>query len=229
MYGLDAVLSAIDRVNVDEIICLGDVASTGPQPLETLSRIAELNCPVVMGNCDAHLLNPVDTSTDEDMRRFNEIETWTAYQLAQADLDFITSFQLTVSIDLGRQSLLCYHGSPHSYDDVIEPATPEDELDRHFEGHAADVFAGGHTHMQMLRRYATSLVVNPGSVGMAYDRTRPAEDVRCAPWAEFGILTVEGDDVAFELRRVAYDTAPVAQAIETSGMPHADWLASGWR
>lgn len=36
---LDVVLADIGRDSVDHIICLGDVAGTGPQPVETLERI----------------------------------------------------------------------------------------------------------------------------------------------------------------------------------------------
>jgi predicted phosphodiesterase len=40
-------------------------------------------------------------------------------------------------------------------------------------GHA--IFAGGHTHFAMVCRFGAAFVINPGSVGMAYDRTGPAD------------------------------------------------------
>ena len=52
---LDAVLEELEREGVDQILCLGDVA-VGPQPTETLERVRELGCPVVMGNWDAYFL-----------------------------------------------------------------------------------------------------------------------------------------------------------------------------
>lgn len=51
-FALEAVLNDLYRRRIDHIICLGDVLPFGPQPLECLNRVRELNCPVVMGNAD---------------------------------------------------------------------------------------------------------------------------------------------------------------------------------
>jgi predicted phosphodiesterase len=55
LVSFDAVLADIDRARMDQIVCLGDVAATGPQPRETLARLRRLGCPVVLGNADAWL------------------------------------------------------------------------------------------------------------------------------------------------------------------------------
>ncbi len=45
--------------------------------------------------------------------------------------------------------------------------------------------AGGHTHIQMLRRYQDVFVLNPGSVGLAYEHVPwPSATVRNPPWGE---------------------------------------------
>jgi predicted phosphodiesterase len=54
---LDAVLDALNTEPPDQIVCLGDVAATGPQPQEVLRRLRGLGYPVVMGNADAELLD----------------------------------------------------------------------------------------------------------------------------------------------------------------------------
>ncbi len=56
-HALDAVLSDIERAGVDDVICLGDVATLGPSPASCLERIGELGCRCVMGNHDAFLLD----------------------------------------------------------------------------------------------------------------------------------------------------------------------------
>lgn len=53
LLALEAVLSALGRDGVDDLICLGDVASLGPQPAEVIARLRALGCPVLMGNTDA--------------------------------------------------------------------------------------------------------------------------------------------------------------------------------
>ncbi|HEU5349636.1 MAG TPA: metallophosphoesterase family protein, partial [Ktedonobacterales bacterium] len=54
----DAVQAALQAEGVERFVCLGDVVAIGPQPREVLRRLRELNCPVVMGNTDAYVLEP---------------------------------------------------------------------------------------------------------------------------------------------------------------------------
>jgi predicted phosphodiesterase len=226
---LEVVLDDIAAGGIEEIVCLGDVASMGPHPADVVRRVRELGCPVVMGNADAFLLDPKPTSDDETMRKVEDIDVWCAEQLSSTELDFIRSFEATVEVDAGRgRTLLCYHGSPRSFDDVIAPTTPESELDELLGDIWAGLFAGGHTHFQMFRRHRDSAVLNPGSVGMAYDRNLPVEDALMAPWAEYAVIERD-EPLSVSLKRVSYDKNLVADAVEHSGMPHSDWWAAEWR
>ncbi|MDQ4027700.1 MAG: metallophosphoesterase family protein [Actinomycetota bacterium] len=225
---LEAVVHDMEANGVRDVVCLGDVAAMGPQPAESLRALRELRCSVVMGNADAFMLDPAATSEDEDMRRIEDIDAWCAAQLSREDLDFIRTFEPTVTVDLvGGRTLLCYHGSPRSFDEIIGPTTTDGELDEMMADARADIFAGGHTHFQMYRRHRHAIVLNPGSVGMSYHRTLPFDDVGLAPWAEYAV--VDRDSLSITLRRVAYDKQLVADAIERSGMPHSAWLAAEWR
>jgi predicted phosphodiesterase len=90
------------------------------------------------------------------------------------------------------------------------------------------VLVGGHTHLQMLRRYSHSLFVNPGSVGMPFELWSK-EAVQIAPRAEYAILSVEDDGFAIDLRRTEYDVEAHLRTGLESGMPHADWWAASWQ
>ena len=124
--------------------------------------------------------------------------------------------------------LLCYHGSPRSYREGIVATTPEDELDQIFAGHQAAILAGGHTHMQMFRRYKDMLLLNPGSVGLAIDRVSPFEEIRNVAWAEYAILSTEDGSLSVEMYRLPFDLQAFIQAGLSSGMPHAEWWSSEW-
>jgi predicted phosphodiesterase len=225
---LEAVLRDIEASGVEDVVCLGDVSAMGPQPAEALRALRELGCSVVMGNADAFMLDPTPTGEGEDMRKIEDIDAWCAAQLSREDLEFIRSFEPTVRVDLdGGRTLLCYHGSPRSFDDIIGPTTPDGELDEMVAGAPADIFAGGHTHFQMYRRHRHAIVVNPGSVGMSYYRTLPLDDVGLGSWAEYAV--VDRGSLSISLCRVAYDKQLVADAIERSGMPHSEWFAAEWR
>ena len=55
-------LEDVERVGVEEVVCLGDVAQGGSQPAETFDRLATLGCETVLGNADALLLEvPADS------------------------------------------------------------------------------------------------------------------------------------------------------------------------
>src|SRR5690606_3885515 len=96
---LDAVLDAIARAKISDIICLGDVAATGPQPREVLARLREVGCPVVMGNADAELLVPGEPAVPgSDQARYAEIDRWAAERLSPTDLEYVRSFQPTIRI-----------------------------------------------------------------------------------------------------------------------------------
>lgn len=231
LAALEAVLAALDEARVDRLVCLGDVAATGPQPAECLTRLADTGCAVVMGNADAELLAPdaMNPGDDEDSHRITRISQWSAAQLGETELASIRSFVPTVEVDLsdGGQ-LLCVHGGPLSFDDIITATTPDEALDRMLGGHEPAVMAGGHWHAQMLRRHRGITLVNPGSVGLVYEGLAGG-GLRVPPWAECAVLEVDGDGRrSIDLRRVPYDQAATVGAMRERGMPHAGWWASDW-
>ena len=231
LVALDAVLADLAGEAPDRVVCLGDVAATGPQPRAVIARLRQLGCPVVMGNADAWLLDPAPAASpaDDDARRIEAIDRWCAEQLRPEDLAFLRGFQPTVEIPLGDGgSLLCFHGSPRSYDDVIKATTPDEELAPMLAGHRATVMAGGHWHFQLLRRYEDAILLNPGSVGLAYDLL-PGGEARVPPRAEYAILSSDGAALGIELRRLPYDRHATVRAMFARRMPHAAWWSDGWR
>jgi putative phosphoesterase len=230
LVALDAVLTAIERDRVDQVVCLGDVAASGPQPREVIDRLRQLGCPAVLGNTDAWLLNPSRRAdADEDWLRIEAIDEWCAAQLGPAHLDYLRTFEPLITVPLSDEaSLLCFHGSARSYDEIILATTPDDELDAMLAGYRARVMAGGHTHVQMLRRHRETLVLNPGSVGLPFEQVGSAGQVRNPPWAEYALIEWAGGEVSVALRRVPIDARAVVDAIVRSGMPHAEWWAQDW-
>ena len=226
--GLEAVLKDVEEVGAERVVCLGDVANFGPQPREALASVAALGCPVVMGNTDAALLEPRgrEEVTGEDAQLIFDVEAWCAERMEEGDRAFVRTFEPTLRLEEGG-SLLCFHGSPASFDDVIVAATPDEVLDDLFAGEHAQVMAGGHTHTQLLRRYREGFIVNPGSVGLPFAYFEGAAGAVHPHWAEYALLDVVQGQPSFIFRRVPYDVAPLVNAAQ-DGMPHAEaWLA-GW-
>src|SRR5690242_10169032 len=129
---LDAVLADLRDDPPDQVVCLGDAIQGGPQPAETVARLRNLGCPVIMGNADAFLLTGQATGTAETVTDAQRaVREWQLARLFPADQEFIAGFEPTVEIVLeGGRRFLCFHGSPASFDDIILPETPEDEVQR---------------------------------------------------------------------------------------------------
>ncbi len=225
---LENVLAEIQRERVDKIVCLGDVVFAGPQPRAVIARLRELALPTIMGNTDAHFVHtPVPDPNDENDRRIMEMIDWARAQLSKDDLDFLKTLQPRLEMPLENgSSLLCYHGSPESNTGLILATTPDVELAQTLGEHRATVMAGGHTHVQMFRRFGDVILINPGSVGMPVERGPIGTPDRRPPWSEYAILKSDKDKLGIEFRRAPLDVQAVIKQARKSEMPHAeDWVA----
>jgi putative phosphoesterase len=227
LLALEAVLAELDREAPDRLICLGDVVA-GPRANEALARVRELGCPVIMGNWDAWSVDGMPEPGNAIEERLYDLGAFWAERLGDDDREFIRSFVPRVELDLDGTRLLCFHGSPTSYDHWIVATTPDREVEEMLGGHDAPVLVGGHTHLQMVRRYSESLFVNPGSVGLPFELWSP-DSVRIGPRAEYALLTAEDGRLAVDLRRTTYDVEAHLRTGLQSGMPHADWWAAAWQ
>jgi predicted phosphodiesterase len=222
---LEAVLAELP--SDARVVCLGDAIQGGGQPALVARLLRALRCPVVMGNADAWLLSNLSAESTEAIQpEQREVGEWTLSQLTAADLDFMRSFLPTVQMHIGDgQEAAFFHGSARSYDELIFPETPQAEVLSMLEGHTASLFAGGHTHTQQLRRLPGALFVNPGSVGVAYDRSRPGEPI-FDPWAEYAVVSIERGRLSVDFRRVPFDVQAMIEDAEASGRPYAPEMAA---
>lgn len=235
LVALEAVLHDIEREQVDQIVCLGDVATTGPQPHETVENLRRVGCPVVMGNSDEWALNPGPLELhgdvgEEERRKATEIELWSAKQLRHSDLEYMRTFRPIIELSLGndKEKLLCFHGSPKSNKDFIHATTSDQELEHVTSGTAALILAGGHTHTQMIRRFRKMLIINPGSVGLPFEYLSQTEVVNPLR-AEYAIVSYFGrEKIGVELRRVPFKKDALTRSVLNSGMPNSEWYLEDW-
>jgi putative phosphoesterase len=222
---LDAVVADFHEQGADQVVCLGDAIQGGPQPAETVARLRALACPVVMGNADAWLLTGDNTGTEPITEQQTAVRAWSLSQLSADDRAFIRSFEPTITLELGTgQQLLCFHGSPASFDDILLPETPDDEVQRLLGPQQAQLLTGGHTHRQQLRHLGSALFFNPGSVGLPFRHPQPDMHpnpiVYVDPWAEYAVVAAQdGSRLGVEFRRVPYELAALRHSYETSGRP----------
>jgi predicted phosphodiesterase len=186
-----------------------------------------------MGNTDADLL-----ALHRDQRATGDVwgspgfdfDQWCAARLTADDLAYLRTFQPMISVSLGAgATLLCYHGSPRSYEERITAETTDEALHEMLARTPAELYAGGHTHQQLLRRYRGTLVLNPGTVGFAKDAIPPAVPVSNPSWAEYAMIASDDGQLDVSLRRVRFDLDDLFAALDASGIPRAHWRKGDWR
>jgi len=229
---LDEVIADIRLENVEQALCLGDVVAFGPEPKRTLDAIRDLNCEVIIGNTDEWVIKPPSRKSAKGPSRMRaEQLRWCNSQLLPEDISYIESFKPTATVDLGEgKSLLAFHGSPKSANDVIISTTSVNEYDEMLADYKADIFVGGHTHLSMLRRHRESLIVNPGSVGLPVDRLALEETEQLLlPYAEYVIIHRDEETLSIEFRHVQLDIEAIIESVEESDFPHKERWMDGWK
>ena len=112
---------------------------------------------------------------------------------------------MAVEVD-GIGATLFSHGSPRSDEECVTVETPPERVAEFTAGVEADCVVTAHTHMQFDRRVGERRLLNPGSVGLPYER-----EPGFAYWA------LLGPDV--ELRRTPYDLDAAVERLRAGGMP----------
>jgi predicted phosphodiesterase len=233
-FPLDQVLHDIRRQGIEQMVCLGDALQGGSQPAETLARLRELQCPIVMGNADAWLITGENTSPHEEIsEKQRAVRVWSLAQLSENDVAFVRQFHPTLEIPLeAGKKLLCFHGSPRSFDEIILPDTSDEVVRQFLAGRDATLFAGGHTHTQQMRRLGNSWYVNPGSVSLAYnwELSELAQGrIQVDPWADYAIITSEEACLGITFRHVPFDVNELARIVRASGRPYAEEAIASYR
>ncbi len=218
---LDAVLADVAALGVEDVVCLGDIAACGPQPEAVIARLSELGCPCVGGNTDEWLLGRLLPEPHErDYRALMTLIEWGASTLSNTARGYLATLPARCELEVGGERLLCFHGSPRSSREPILAETPDHALREMVRPFSVSLYAGGHTHLQLVRRFDGSLLVNPGSVGvpLAADATWSTP----APVAHYAVVRVADGVVDAVPRCVEVDTTTSVAAAGASGIPYGD-------
>lgn len=221
LEALKSVLEDIDRLQVDDIVCLGDNIGYGPEPEAVVELVRSRNIACVMGN---HELGVVDA---EYLDWFNPTARssllLTRELLSAKTIDFLSGLPTT----LVRAGCLCVHGCPPAsittYLFEVRQAEllellPTLEQRICFVGHTHDLemvdFDGQTIHVERLWQGVLQLhhdhryIVNVGSVGQPRDGDNHAKYVIWDSHLE-----------QIEVRFVAYDISATVQKILQLGFP----------
>jgi putative phosphoesterase len=222
---LDAVIDDMSRYDIDEVICLGDIAVGGPHPDQVVARVRELEWSSVRGNGEGWLVNGLPPGRGATTRRLADVVAWARERLGSDLCAELAQLPTTLTIGVGGATVLACHGSPRSDIEALVAGLDESRLDELLgEALKADALACGHTHVPLVRRHDDLLLVNPGSVGLPLGSLAlVGSSVNLPSAAEYAVVGADVTGVEVTFRRIAIDVEALAAA--TARMPSPTWAA----
>lgn len=223
------VLSRISREGVDQIVCLGDVATLGPEPERVLELVHESGAICILGNHDEFMLRADLVAEYTKIPVLVDAIDWCRAQLSSASIDFIRSFRATCDIPLaGSHQLLAFHGTPTSNTTDLLATSDAAQVEEWVGTAQGTVLTGGHTHLQLLRQHRGRLIVNPGSVGMPFKEYVAGAPPEVLPFAEYAIVEADATSLNVSLRRVELDKALLLESVRAVDYPLGAFLAKAY-
>lgn len=202
LHALNAVLDEIDKLDVDKIVCAGDIVGYCAFPNECCAAIRERASEVVMGNHDLAALHTDDSGMNPFAAR---AVLWTSSRIDNQSKTYLGNLKHESRFSFGGKTLAMFHGSPTSIDEYVF----EDKVTEELLGSVtADVLILGHTHVPCIAPLSGKLFVNPGSVGQPRDGDRKSS---------FAVLDTETWNCS--IKRVSYNLDLAAEAIRKAGLP----------
>lgn len=220
LEALTATLEDIEKRNVDEIICLGDIIAKGIHSKECLDLIRKKCKIVIRGNCDRHF-----SEEHKNLDKLPEIEQkrikWNQSMINREDREYLLNLPFSYEFYMSGSLVRVFHATPEFDNkavlnvDKIETKykmfLPSEKTITH---NTADVIIYGHIHHPYMDKIYNKTIINVGSVGNSYDVIRnPQKDSNVLETTKSNYLIIEGDyeskeynsDISFQFIKVPYN------------------------
>jgi predicted phosphodiesterase len=234
---LEAFFEDLDRRQVDQVYCLGDLVGYNIWPNEVTRAIRSRGIPTLAGNYDYGIGRAIADcgcayKTDEE-RANGAVSIAFTNEITDADTRrYLRTLPRHIRLELEMNEadpmqLLLVHGSPRRINEYLFEDREEKSLLRILEGAQADVLCFGHTHKPYHRVLTTDEggvaryrhAVNIGSVGKPKDGD---------PRGGYALLHLDEhssnrrpDGLRVEFIRFSYDVERAARAVAQSPLPDA--------
>lgn len=177
MTALNAVLKELDKMHLDQVVCLGDLAFKGPSPGECVRLIKGLGIPCVFGNTDLYLLSASNLTSHSPMSyEPSQAELpylqWHISRMSSMELEYLADLPFEYRMECDGQKNV--HETPRDYFSAIQPTDSVGELESTLQDVEADWIFMGHTHRPFAFRHREINLVNTGAIGFSLDRERRA-------------------------------------------------------
>jgi predicted phosphodiesterase len=216
LTAFEAVLADLRETSPDLVLHGGDLVSGGSSPAEVVDRVRDLRWPGVFGNSDEAIARP--ETLDEFARQSPAPESlWDAVRRMTAFTREALGEERTAWLGalprvVIQPPVALVHASPASAWRSPGADATDAELESTYLPLGQAIVVYGHIHQSFVRYLPGFTVINTGSVSQSFDGD---------PRASYLLI----DNGKPNIRRVEYDIEQEVNAIATSGLPHADWMA----
>jgi predicted phosphodiesterase len=237
LTALKAVLADVERQGADRILNLGDILSGPIQPAETADFLMARDFVTIAGNHERQLLQARAGASIDPL-------TSDGYAAIKTGAEHAAWIGANPAFHWLEKDVLMVHGTPGSdlvyWLDTVTPgmgthgsrgmreASAGEVADRLASGSLGAATAGlvlcGHTHIPRAVQCGSTLIVNPGSVGLqAYEdaHPHPHRTENGSPHARYALVERTPAGWNVEHRAVAYDWDEPARIAAANGRP--DW------
>ncbi|ATZ60828.2 MAG: YfcE family phosphodiesterase [Methanosarcinales archaeon Met12] len=198
---LPALKAVLDVIDVDQILCAGDIVGYYPYPKEVIETVKRHKIISIRGNHDVAVLtgdtswfNPIAASAIE----------WTRDNISQSGMKFLEK----LPAQLMFEDVTIVHGSPHDPNEYVYPTTSPAKLEKFLDQVSKKVLVLGHTHVQWSFELGGRKIINPGAVGQPRDGN---------PKAAYAIFDTKSEE--FTMHRIEYDVEETASKTLEVGLP----------
>jgi predicted phosphodiesterase len=201
---LEAVATDLDRVNPDRVFVAGDFQNRGPNPREVTSFVWQSGWTILRGNHEDYVIGQSRNSRIDDLADYYAWlpARWTA-DLTRDSVEWVKGLPIATTLAGPNElSIVIAHGSPRSNDEGFFPSTPETKATEMIGNNPPALLCVGHSHLPLIRKINTTLLVNVGSVGFPFDGDRRAS---------YGVIHWRQDGWHVDIRRVEY---PIDNVVE---------------
>jgi len=163
LHALQAAQEVIKENHVDMVVCAGDIIGYGAFPNECCEIVKRLAVHCIFGN---HEVSALTRDTIWMNPYAAKASKWTSDVLNQDSRDYLASIEQCAKFESSGARVAMCHGSLES---VVEYVYEGDARESMLTSAGSDILILGHTHIPYMKKFGSSLILNPGSIGQPRD------------------------------------------------------------
>lgn len=224
IYALQEVLKDIEKQDVDQTICVGDLVGYATFPNEVIDLIRASEILTIQGNYDESVAEDLlvcgcDYKDPKKMEQAAHSLIWTQETVTSENKEWLENLPKEYRMTIAGKEVYLVHGSPRKNNEYLY--RDNQAIDEILQQYQFDILICGHTHKPYFKVANNRYIINAGSAG------KPKHG---NPHATYVIIEITESHIDFISREVEYDFEKIATAIESErDMPNefADLFRKG--